>query len=63
MQTKWVADWNDPKQYKWNILFNSVTDGYICYCDSKYKNPGVNYMSEDVANKICEILNNKEVEL
>jgi hypothetical protein len=59
----WVADWSDTEQEKCCVAKLCDTGRYTT--DSTYglKIFGVNYMSEDVAEKICKILNNKEVEL
>jgi hypothetical protein len=59
----WVADWGDIDQSKWKIVFNYIKNKYDMDYDYTAKSLNINYMSRDVAEKICKILNNKEVEL
>ena len=49
----------------WNcsIYFSIPLNKYLISNSINYRHLGVVYMPEDVAEKVCEILNNKEVEL
>lgn len=55
------VDWNDRNN--WAIFWNIKTKKYVPTSSSIIRYLGVVYMPKDVAEKVCEILNNKEVEL
>lgn len=59
------------QDYKNRVIWDEKNENYYIYYDNKYKifyhtsmkALGVIYMPKDVAEKVSEILNNKEVEL
>lgn len=55
-------DWNDinPKYY---IYYNYRIKSFSFACNNHIRTIGTVYMSEEKATRVCEILNNKEVEL
>jgi hypothetical protein len=57
----WVADWNDEDQYK--CCVNICDNRYVAECWVTTKTIGAIYVPEEVAIRVCEILNNKEYEL
>jgi hypothetical protein len=56
------VDWSNDN-YKYYIAYDMHTLEYITASNTFYKRLGVVYMPKDVAEKVCEILNNKGVEL
>jgi len=54
--------WKD-NQYNYTIQLDSRTNKYSISSWQYYKIPGVQYMDECTAIKVCEILNNGEVKL
>lgn len=65
LDSEWVADWSNSKEDKCIILKDYGMGNAIykyCIYGSKYS-PSQVYMSKDTALKICEMLNNKEIEL
>ena len=59
----WVADWNDEAQVKYCVRYNHKGGEYCLDYWCTLKTVGVIYMPEEVAIRVCEILNNKEYEL
>ena len=59
----WVADWNDEAQVKYCVRYNHKGGEYCLDYWCTLKTVGVIYMPEEVAERVCEILNNKEYEL
>ena len=55
-------DWNN-KENKYSIYYNNQTGKYSSFYNSFNIYLGTVYMSKEVAKRVCEILNNKEVEL
>lgn len=55
-------NWNN-KENKYTIYYNNQTGKYSSSCNSFNRYLGTVYMSKEVAKRVCEILNNKEVEL
>ncbi len=56
----WVADWNELGQYKYSIYYNNC---YDCYESKKLyysQDIGVSHCSKQVAERVCELLNNKQ---
>ena len=60
LNDNWVADWNDNSQSKCCLFFDYTSNKYIIDNWQNFKTIGATYMSEQVANKVCEILNNGE---
>jgi len=59
----WVADWNDEDQVKYCIYYNPKSGEYCLDYWRIAKTTGVIYVPKKVAERVCEILNNKEYEL
>jgi hypothetical protein len=59
----WVADWSDDSQLKYYVDCDCKGNEYYSDCWWTLKTTGVIYMPEEVAIRVCEILNNKEYEL
>jgi hypothetical protein len=59
----WVADWNDDSQPKYYVDCDCKGNKYYSDCWWTLKTTGVIYVPEKVAERVCEILNNKEYEL
>ena len=59
----WVADWNDKHQYKYCVRYNNEDNKYRADCWWILRTVGAIYIPEVVAERVCEILNNKEYEL
>jgi len=59
----WVADWNDKHQYKYCVRYNNEDNKYRADCWWILRTIGAIHMPEEVAERVCEILNNKEYEL
>ena len=59
----WVADWSDDSQLKYYVDCDCKGNEYYSDCWWTLKTTGVIYMPEEVAERVCEILNNKEYEL
>lgn len=55
-------NWNN-KENKYVIYYDSKTGKYSSFCNSFNRYLGTVYMSKEVAKRVCEILNNKDVEL
>lgn len=55
-------DWNN-KEGNYSIYYNNQTGKYSSFYNSFIRYLGTVYMSKEVAKRVCEILNNKEVEL
>jgi hypothetical protein len=53
----WVADWNDHRQIKTLIHFDSHTKIYGYLYSGKQVSPGTIYMSQANAEKLCQLLN------
>lgn len=56
-------DWNNEYNMKYYVAYNNEDKRYIHLKNYTIRILGIVYMSEKVAKKVCEILNNKEVEL
>ena len=54
--------WEDMDS-KYFIIFNTHSNKYIVGKSNYYRTLGVVYMPEDVAEKVCEILNNNRVKI
>jgi hypothetical protein len=59
----WVADWNDDDQPKHYVQYAYKDNKYCIDCWRTFRATGVIYMPPEVAERVCEILNNKEYEL
>ena len=59
----WVADWNDDSQPKYYVDCDCKGNRYYPDCWWTLKTTGVIYVPKKVAERVCEILNNKEYEL
>jgi len=59
----WVEDWNDKHQYKYRIEYDYKSNKYVINMRWTVKAVGVIYVPKEVAERVCEILNNKEYEL
>jgi hypothetical protein len=59
----WVADWDDKAQVKYSIYYNPKGGEYCSDYWWTDKTVGILHMSEEVAERVCEVLNNKEYEL
>jgi len=59
----WVADWNDEAQVKYCVRYNHKGGEYCLDYWWTDKTVGILHMPEEVAIRVCEILNNKEYEL
>ena len=59
----WVADWNDKDQPKHYVHYAYKENKYYLDCWRTFRDIGVIYMTKEVAERVCEILNNKEYEL
>lgn len=56
-------DWNNKEGNYYSIYYNNQTGKYSSFCNSFNRYLGTVYMSKEVAKRVCEILNNKAVEL
>ena len=56
----WVADWNNDSQPKYYVDCDCRGNTYYPDCWWTLKTTGVIYVPEKVAERVCEILNNKE---
>ena len=61
-ESGWVADWENPKQYKTYILYNTKKNEYEM-CNTLSSNSFIPYMSIETAEKIVENLNSGELVL
>ena len=52
---------NDSRSYM--IFYDYASKTYVIGSNREWKSLGVVYMPKDVAEKVCQILNNKQVEL
>jgi hypothetical protein len=59
----WVADWNNYRQSKHYVTYDCAINKYCLDCWWTYRTMGVIYMPREVAERVCEILNNEEYEL
>jgi hypothetical protein len=59
----WVADWNDDSQLKYYVDCDCKGNKYYSDFWQTFRTTGVIYMPPEVAERVCEILNNKEYEL
>jgi hypothetical protein len=59
----WVADWSDGDQYKCHINYDHEDNTYGLDWCREIRDMGVIHMPKKVAERVCEILNNKEYEL
>jgi len=69
----WKADWEEERQKKWcvwydyaDIVYDSVSYNDCCWLKSyetTVKTPGVVYMPRELAEQLCEDLNNGVVKL
>jgi hypothetical protein len=59
----WVADWNEGRQYKHYVFYDHEDNTYGLVWCQEVRIAGVIYMPQKVAERVCEILNNKEYEL
>ena len=57
----WVADWSNRSQPKYTVYLSDGIHTTSLYYDTQHI--GQVYMSRNVAIKICNMLNNKEIEL
>jgi len=57
----WVADWSDEHEYC--VRYNHKGGEYCLDYWRTAKTVGVIYMPKEVAERVCEILNNKEYKL
>ena len=60
LNDNWVADWEDNSQSKCCLFFDYTSNKYIIDSWYNFKTLGATYISEQVAKKVCEILNNGE---
>jgi hypothetical protein len=58
----WVANWENPNQYKHYVYFHNVKQMYHMSHDYSAKSIGLVYMSENNAQKLCQLLNDGIVE-
>jgi hypothetical protein len=58
----WVADWENSNQYKHYVYFHNVKQMYHISHDYLAKSIGLVYMSENNAQKLCQLLNDGIVE-
>lgn len=56
------VSWTFDREF-YSIQQDMKTKEYQVYCSYPKRRLGVVYMPEDVAEKVCEILNNKKIEL
>jgi hypothetical protein len=63
LDSDWVADWDDPEQYKYYIVFSHDSQNYKTFARGLLEGIGQVYMSEETAIKICNMLNSKEIKL
>lgn len=56
-------DWNYTYSGKYFISYDVKKNTYVSFMRNTHRELGVVYMPKDVAEKVCEILNNKGVEL
>lgn len=59
----WVADWNNSSQPKHHVQYDCKGNKYYSDCWLTFRIIGVIYIPKKVAERVCEILNNKEYEL
>ena len=59
----WVEDWNNSSQPKHHVQYDCKGNKYYSDCWWTFKTVGIIHMPEEVAKRVCEILNNKEYEL
>ena len=59
----WVADWNDSSQSKHHVQYAYKDNKYYLDYWLTFRIIGVIYIPKKVAERVCEILNNKEYEL
>jgi len=59
----WVADWSDGDQHKCHINYDQEDNIYGVAWRREIRDMGVIHMPKEVAERVCEILNNKEYEL
>lgn len=57
----WVADWDNEQQNKYYVFLSK--NEYKCSWNNGAYSIGVPYMSRQTAVKICDMLNNGEIEL
>lgn len=55
-------DWNCTYSGKYFISYDVKKNTYVSFMRDTHRELGVVYMPKDVAEKVCEILNNKGVE-
>ena len=60
----YVPDWYDAETAKWYVLFNNSTGGYDAVCVSWWKQNKTNvyFPTEEIAQKVCDILNKEREE-
>jgi hypothetical protein len=63
----WVADWNDLAQRKWFVFYSYNRWEYFVWeydavCTTHFE-PGIMFMSESCAKKLCDDLNSGKVVL
>ena len=59
----WVEDWNNEDQTKYCVRYDEEYSRYGLDWGRDIRITGVIYMPQKVAERVCEILNNKEYEL
>jgi hypothetical protein len=59
----WVADWNDSSQSKHHVQYAYKDNKYYLDYWLTFRIIGLIYIPKKVAERVCEILNNKEYEL
>ena len=59
----WVADWDNEDQTKYFVHYAHEDSKYYLDYWWTAKTSGVIHMPKEVAERVCEILNNKEYEL
>ena len=57
------VDWNDDKRRKYHISYDYQEKNYYVSSSMYSRVLGVVYMPQEIATKVCEILNNKGVVL
>jgi len=63
VDSKLKLEWENNAQIKYFITYNMLHKQYKMDYAVTHKVPGIQYMTKEVAIKVCEILNNGEVKL
>ena len=57
----WVADWYNCEQRKHEVAYNHRTGEWATNCRYTLQNPGITYMSEYEAQKLCNFNNKNNI--